>query len=116
MPSLKGFREQAKKAPIYMQEKKSENSFDFDDLNEEPNSDQIPPVPYDADDDTAEEKEEPSDVEETTSPQKGRKATRANKQRAITSRRGKQAKKAPIYMQEKKSENSFDFDDLNEEP
>ena len=84
MPSLKSFREQAKIAPIYMQEKKSENSFDFDDLNEEPNSDQIPPVPYD---DTDEVREEPSDVEETTSPQKGRKATHANKQRAITSRR-----------------------------
>ena len=65
MPSLKSFREQAKIAPIYMQEKKSENSFDFDDLNEEPNSDQIPP------DDTDEVREEPSDVEETTSPQKG---------------------------------------------
>merc|ERR1719507_1880966 len=39
--SLKGFREQTKKAPIYMQEGKRDDNFDFDD---EPNNDQIPPV------------------------------------------------------------------------
>merc|ERR1719350_1020812 len=39
--SLKGFREQTKKAPIYMQEGKKDDNFDFED---EPNNDQIPPV------------------------------------------------------------------------
>ena len=38
---MKGFREQTKKAPIYMQEGKKDDNFDFED---EPNNDQIPPV------------------------------------------------------------------------
>ena len=39
--SLKGFREQTKKAPIYMQEGKKDDNFDFDD---ETKNEQIPPV------------------------------------------------------------------------
>ena len=40
-PSTKGFREQTKKAPIYMQEGKKDDNFDFED---EPNNDQVPSV------------------------------------------------------------------------
>merc|ERR1719507_2136088 len=49
--SLKGFREQTKKAPIYMQEGKRDDNFDFED---EPNNDQIPPVLSDGEEQASE--------------------------------------------------------------
>merc|ERR1712051_520046 len=45
----KDFREQTKKAPIYMQDKKSDHSLDFD---EDTNADQIPEVPSDVEEDS----------------------------------------------------------------
>ena len=47
--SMKDFREQTKKAPIYMQDKKSDHSLDFD---EDTNADQIPEVPSDVEEDS----------------------------------------------------------------
>ena len=49
--SLKGFREQTKKAPIYMQEGKRDDNFDFED---EPSNDQIPPVLSDGEEQASE--------------------------------------------------------------